>query len=180
MFYFLLILHCTLCVFLIGLVLLQQGKGADMGATFGGSNSSTVFGAGGAADLITKVTTSLAIAFMVTSILLVRQYSVGGGIPTVVKTVDPLAGSVMEEVVEKTPDVAVEKTSNEGSASQTSDAAAKPMAKDANGSDAGTQAVEKANEKSVVDESVADKGDSPVESSADTNATSEKPKEESK
>ncbi len=92
MFYFLLILHIILCVALVTLVLLQQGKGADMGAAFGG-NSSSLFGAGGAADFVTKATTGLAIAFMFTSIALVRSYTgfsnAGGGVT------NPLQGSLM-------------------------------------------------------------------------------------
>ena len=95
MFYFILVIHCSLCVALIGLVLIQQGKGADMGATFGGGGSNTLFGAGGATDLLTKATTALAISFMVTSIFLVRSYNQGGA-PRTVVTSDPLAGSVMQ------------------------------------------------------------------------------------
>ena len=102
MFYTILFIHCSLCVVLIGLVLMQQGKGADMGAAFGG-NSSSLFGAGGATDFITKLTTSLAIGFMITSILLVRTYS--GFTQTSVSTFDPLEGSVLQ--VEEAPAVAV-------------------------------------------------------------------------
>lgn len=95
MFSFILAVHTLLCLLLIGLVLIQQGKGADMGAAFGGG-SNTVFGAGGAADFITRLTTGVAIAFMATSILLVRAYSTRS-VEAVSATVDPLAGSVMEQ-----------------------------------------------------------------------------------
>lgn len=61
--------HVFICVLLVSVVLLQQGKGADMGATFGGG-SQTVFGASGADNLLTRVTTGLAFFFMVTSIFL--------------------------------------------------------------------------------------------------------------
>jgi preprotein translocase subunit SecG len=74
MFYFLLSVHLVLCVALVCLVLLQQGKGADLGATLGGGGANTVFGAGGATDFIVKITTGIAITFMVTSILLVKSY----------------------------------------------------------------------------------------------------------
>jgi preprotein translocase subunit SecG len=97
-------IHCALCVGLIGLVLLQQGKGADAGATFGGGGGgNTVLGTGGA-DFITKLTTGMAIAFMVTSIMLVNAYT---EMPRIGSTVvsDPLAGSVMEKVA---PEVALE------------------------------------------------------------------------
>lgn len=63
------IFHVIACMFLIGVVLLQQGKGADMGAVFGGS-SSTIFGSGGAGNFLTRLTTAMAIVFMLTSITL--------------------------------------------------------------------------------------------------------------
>jgi preprotein translocase subunit SecG len=66
-------IHVLLCLLLIGLVLLQQGKGADAGAVLGGS-SNTLFGAGGATSLMVKVTTAVAVCFMITSIFLVRGY----------------------------------------------------------------------------------------------------------
>lgn len=63
------IVHLFVCFLLVSVVLLQQGKGADMGATFGGG-SQTLFGAGGADNLLTRVTTFSAAVFMVTSIVL--------------------------------------------------------------------------------------------------------------
>ena len=63
------IIHVTACLFLIGVVLLQQGKGADMGAVFGGS-SSTIFGSGGAGNFLTRLTTIMAVVFMLTSLTL--------------------------------------------------------------------------------------------------------------
>jgi preprotein translocase subunit SecG len=63
------IVHVIACFFLIIVVLLQTGKGADMGAVFGGS-SQTVFGSGGAANLLTRLTTYTAIIFMLTSLFL--------------------------------------------------------------------------------------------------------------
>ena len=62
------VLHVIVCVILILVVLLQAGKGADMGATFGAGSSQTVFGSGGAAPFLTKLTTGVAVIFMVTSI----------------------------------------------------------------------------------------------------------------
>ncbi len=61
---------------LVVMVLLQQGKGADAGAAFGGG-SNTLFGATGATSLIVKITTGLAVAFMATSVLLIREYQGG-------------------------------------------------------------------------------------------------------
>ena len=61
--------HVLACLFLIVVVLLQTGKGADMGAVFGGG-SQTLFGSSGAGNFLTKLTTGTAILFMVTSLIL--------------------------------------------------------------------------------------------------------------
>jgi preprotein translocase subunit SecG len=65
----LLIIHILACIFLVTVVLLQQGKGADVGAVFGGS-SQTLFGTSGAGNLLTKLTSATAIIFMLTSLTL--------------------------------------------------------------------------------------------------------------
>ena len=65
----LIIIHILVCLFLITIVLLQHGKGADIGATFGGSSQS-LFGAEGPIPLMNKITTLAAIIFMATSISL--------------------------------------------------------------------------------------------------------------
>jgi preprotein translocase subunit SecG len=62
-------LHIVVCITMVIIVLLQQGKGADVGAVFGGS-SSTVFGASGAGNFLTKITWSCAVLFFSTSIFL--------------------------------------------------------------------------------------------------------------
>src|SRR3954470_2960335 len=67
---FLTIIHILVCAFLIGVVLLQHGKSADIAATFGGQGSQTAFGPRGAATLLSKATTWSAIIFMVTSFAL--------------------------------------------------------------------------------------------------------------
>lgn len=64
------ILHITVCIALIAVVLLQSGKGAEMGASFGASGSQSVFGAGGGSTFMSKVTTGAAIIFMLTSLTL--------------------------------------------------------------------------------------------------------------
>jgi preprotein translocase subunit SecG len=64
------ILHLVACVFLILVVLLQTGKGAEMGAVFGGGSSATLFGASGAGNFLTKLTTGTAIVFFLTSLIL--------------------------------------------------------------------------------------------------------------
>jgi preprotein translocase subunit SecG len=68
LFYFLIVVHVIICLFLIGVILLQQGKSADLAGAFGGQGSQTAFGPRGAANLLTRLTTWSAILFMVTSI----------------------------------------------------------------------------------------------------------------
>jgi preprotein translocase subunit SecG len=66
----LVIIHVIVCLFLIGVVLLQQGKSADLAGAFGGQGSQTAFGPRGAANVLTRLTTWSAIIFMLTSIAL--------------------------------------------------------------------------------------------------------------
>lgn len=63
------IVHVIVCLFLVGIVLLQHGKGADIGASFGGSSQS-LFGTEGPLPLLNKITTAAAIIFMLTSVTL--------------------------------------------------------------------------------------------------------------
>ena len=72
-------LHIIVCFALIIVVLLQSGKGAEMGASFGASGSQSVFGAGGGNTFMSKVTTSAAIIFMLTSLSLAFVSGKGGG-----------------------------------------------------------------------------------------------------
>jgi preprotein translocase subunit SecG len=65
----LIILHVLICAGLILSILLQSGKGSDLGAAFGGS-SQTIFGSAGAVPFLNRVTTGVAIAFMITSLTL--------------------------------------------------------------------------------------------------------------
>ncbi len=76
---FLMIVHIFVCFFLIAVVLLQSGKGAEIGAAFGGS-SQTLFGSRGAATFLGKMTTIVAVVFMVTSLLLAIITSRGGSV----------------------------------------------------------------------------------------------------
>ena len=63
------IVHIAACIFLVVVVLLQTGKGADVSAVFGGS-SQTIFGSSGAGNFLTRLTTAIAVVFMLTSLLL--------------------------------------------------------------------------------------------------------------
>jgi len=62
------IIHVLVCVLLVLIVLLQTSKGADIGAAFGGGSSQTLFGSAGPGGFLTKITTGVAIIFMITSI----------------------------------------------------------------------------------------------------------------
>jgi preprotein translocase subunit SecG len=66
----LIVVYLIVALCLIGLVLIQQGKGADMGASFGAGSSATIFGSSGSGNFLTKATTWLAIAFFVISLVL--------------------------------------------------------------------------------------------------------------
>jgi preprotein translocase subunit SecG len=66
----LVILHVVISVFLILVVLVQQGKGADLAGAFGGGGSQTAFGARGATTLLHKLTTAFFILFVITSMAL--------------------------------------------------------------------------------------------------------------
>lgn len=66
---FISIIHIVVCVLLVVIVLLQRGKGASMGAAFGGS-SQTLFGSSGPGTLLGKMTTGIAVVFMLTSLWL--------------------------------------------------------------------------------------------------------------
>lgn len=76
------VLHIFVCLALILIVLLQAGKGAEMGAAFGGA-SQTIFGSAGAMGFLSKLTTAAAVVFMITSLLL--TFATSRKIPTVVR-----------------------------------------------------------------------------------------------
>src|SRR5271166_4533124 len=71
------ILHISVCLFLMLVVLLQQGKGGGMGAAFGGGASQQVFGGRGAGNLLTRATAVCAGLFMLTSVSLAYFSSSG-------------------------------------------------------------------------------------------------------
>ena len=82
----LLILHVTAALAIIGLVLLQHGKGADMGAAFGGGASGSVFGATGSANFLSRATAILATVFFLTSMGLTWFYAHKGDAKGVMAT----------------------------------------------------------------------------------------------
>jgi preprotein translocase subunit SecG len=91
------ILHVIMCIILIAIVLLQTGKGASMGAAFGGG-SNTLFGAAGPASFLNKLTTVAAVVFMITSFTLAVMSSRGTASSRVLD-----APVQQEEPVEQTP-----------------------------------------------------------------------------
>ena len=68
MVYLLVTVHIIVSVILVGIILLQQGKSADLAGAFGGQGSQTAFGPRSAATILTKVTVWCAVIFMITSI----------------------------------------------------------------------------------------------------------------
>jgi preprotein translocase subunit SecG len=72
--YFVIVLHIMVCLFLIGVVLLQQGRSADLAGAFGGQGSQTAFGPRAAANVLTRLTTWSAVIFLLTSICLTVLY----------------------------------------------------------------------------------------------------------
>lgn len=69
------IIHVIIAIGLILIVLLQTGRGSDIGAAFGGGSSQTLFGSSGSSSFMTKLTTIGAVVFMVTSLVLAYSYS---------------------------------------------------------------------------------------------------------
>jgi preprotein translocase subunit SecG len=86
------IVHVIACIILVLVVLLQAGKGADMGAVFGGA-SSTIFGSSGAGNFLTRLTTGAAIVFMTTSLMLTYFGTHGGHATLMPENAAPRAGA---------------------------------------------------------------------------------------
>lgn len=95
-------LHVVVALVIIGLVLLQHGKGADMGSGFGGGSSGSLFGATGSANFLSRATAVLATLFFLTSLALAylatNKPRTGGGVLDAVKT-----QPAIEKAAEKSP-----------------------------------------------------------------------------
>lgn len=94
---FLVTVHIIVSVALIVVVLLQAGKGAEMGATFGTGGSQSLFGVGGGATFLSKLTTAAAVIFMFTSLTLAYLSSKPLSTSIMPSTVKPM--SVMPKQV---------------------------------------------------------------------------------
>jgi preprotein translocase subunit SecG len=88
-----LVMHVLVCALIIGLVLLQKGKGADAGAAFGSGSSGTVFGAKGAANFLSRSTAVLATLFFASSLSLAY---LGSNRPVATSMMDETASSGAE------------------------------------------------------------------------------------
>ena len=97
-------LHVLVALVIIGLVLLQHGKGADMGSGFGGGSSSSLFGATGSANFLSRATAVLATVFFLTSLglayLATNKPKTGGGV------LDAVKSQPAEKAAEKAPEKA--------------------------------------------------------------------------
>jgi preprotein translocase subunit SecG len=95
LYYVIIFLHIVACLFLIAVVLLQQGKGQDLASAFGGGGTQTAFGPRGSATVLSRATTILAGVFMVTSLTLSlmrpSRSSVLDQVPGVAATPTPAA-----------------------------------------------------------------------------------------
>jgi len=89
LFYFVIVVHVIVCFFLIGVVLIQQGRSADLAGAFGGQGSQTAFGPRAAANVLTRLTTWSAVIFMCTSIALVVLYERSTGTHSVLEGSKP-------------------------------------------------------------------------------------------
>ena len=116
------ILHVIMCVVLVAIVLFQTGKGANMGAAFGGG-SNTIFGGAGPASFLNKITTIAAIMFMVTSFTL-AVLSRRDGSSSKVLNVTPIQ---QEQPVEQSaPPTAAEEEEQEPSSEATPEEGTEP------------------------------------------------------
>jgi preprotein translocase subunit SecG len=99
------VLHVLIALVIIGLVLLQHGKGADMGSGFGGGASGSLFGATGSANFLSRATAVLATLFFLTSLglayLATNKPRSGGGVLDAVKTQQ--SAPAQEKAAEKPP-----------------------------------------------------------------------------
>jgi preprotein translocase subunit SecG len=112
LYYLILFLHVVACLFLIVVVLLQQGKGQDLASAFGGGGTQTAFGPRGSANVLSRATTVLAGLFMISSLGL--------------SLVKPRQGTILDSVA--TPSPSPVATVSPAAAAPTAPASASPAA----------------------------------------------------
>jgi preprotein translocase subunit SecG len=107
LFYLIVFVHVVACLFLIAVVLLQQGKGQDLASAFGGGGTQTAFGPRGSATVLSRATAILAGVFMLTSLglSLMRPRSSGilDQVPTAASTPAPAASAAPAALPPATP-----------------------------------------------------------------------------
>ncbi|MFW6372265.1 MAG: preprotein translocase subunit SecG [Thermodesulfobacteriota bacterium] len=135
----LIIIHVIVCIALIMIVLLQTGKGADMGAAFGGGSSQTLFGSTGASTFLSKATTGAAIVFMLTSLVLayISSHPAGSSVMNRIEVEAPQEESAPMPTETTTESSAVGETETETEAPA-------PAAQPESGAEAGSPAGETA------------------------------------
>jgi preprotein translocase subunit SecG len=111
-YYLVITLHVIACLFLIGVVLLQQGKSQDLASAFGGGGTQTAFGPRGSANVLSRATTVLAGVFMLTSLGL--------------SIMRPQSSSILDKVPAATPSASPVTTTSPAAAPATTTPAAAP------------------------------------------------------
>ena len=111
-YYLVITLHVIACLFLIGVVLLQQGKSQDLASAFGGGGTQTAFGPRGSANVLSRATTVLAGVFMITSLGL--------------SVMRPQSSSILDKVPAATPSASPAATTSPAAPATTTPAAAPP------------------------------------------------------
>jgi len=124
------IIHVLACVILILVILLQTGKGSDLGAMLGGGGSNTLFGSTGASTFLSKLTTGVAVLFMITCLALAylsaheQTVTVDGSAPTAL----PVDQAVTPEQTQDSMEAAPDQPAAEGDAAEAAPEAAQPAA----------------------------------------------------
>lgn len=99
------ILHVFVCIFLILVVLLQSGRGSDIGAVFGGGGGQALFGSAGPGTFLGKVTAVVAVIFMLTALLLGTRIFQGTPSSVIEETVPPATQGAPATVPQEAPTV---------------------------------------------------------------------------
>ena len=97
------ILHVMASIALVLIVLLQTGRGSEIGAAFGSGASQTIFGSSGSSGFMTRITTVVVILFMLTSVVLAFMYSGGRMAPARAVTPVPVQQPAQQQPVPPVP-----------------------------------------------------------------------------
>lgn len=115
---FLIVLHILIAIALIGLVLIQRGRGADIGAAFGSGASQTVFGSRGSASFLTRATGVIAALFFISSLGLAYFYSKQHERRSVTEVTAPVSGAETPAGPADLPQLPAPSSAPEGSPGQ--------------------------------------------------------------